>query len=255
MPLRDTVQHVLKHSPGGHGHDQKLHGRREGAGLTLEQLEADPKLTAELYANQDLSNVTEPPLTAAGEAKVRAWEEQHADDPVEYLAAFDAHGNLVIDTSGTSNRVELTNEMVILARGKHITHNHPGAVVESKWAPEDKDRGTSLSVEDVTTAEDLRAASIRAVAGNYVYSYSPKGGRWPVAPTQPRHYQVGKAARYPSPSEATYRKYDADVRDEFWPRIRAGGMTVNNANTMHAHEVMTRFAQETGGTYTKTRRK
>lgn len=44
--------------------------------------------------------------------------------------------------------------------------------------------------------------------------------------------------------EPAMRKYDREVMDEFYSKIQAGGMTIEQANKFHWHEVWSRVAKE-----------
>jgi hypothetical protein len=202
---------------------------------------------ASALPEQAAGNPRESLDTALRLAERSTWK-----DPRETLRILDADGNEVFVRQGSESAVTMSDEEVAqyaATPGLIATHNHP-----SGWDHIDSHedvtpynvedyadpgtpawRGTGLSRNDIDLAVSLGLGEMRAVSPAYAHVLRPRVGE------QALQREVLTA----------YDRHERAVRIEFMEAIRTGRMTVQEANTRHHHEVLSRVSAETGAVYSR----
>jgi len=159
---------------------------------------------------------------------LRQKEEEIAYLPYERAYVFDQDGNIVFSKDGERSQVSFTPDEVSLIKGKNLifTHNHPALGVSFSWA-------------DVNFAVRTDLAEMRAVGKEYVHSIKRPAAGWPDINVLYAHYRLA----------------NEEVETEFWNRINAGEMTMDEAEKEHWHEVWTRVARRLNLLYKREVRK
>ena len=182
---------------------------QRGNPLTLEQLRARA--------------VPPPPALGGLHSALEKVERDTRELAIEHATLFTPDGGVLVSkTSGKPDRVAFTRYETGQFQGNILTHNHP--------------RGTSLSSQDVGLAAHYGLAEIRASGRFAKYSLEAPAQGW-------------DADYWTNFIEPLYKKYNLEVRSEFWNTIRSGAMTHDEAELRHAHEVWTRVARDLHLTY------
>ena len=186
-----------------------------------------------------------------GEDKARKWykqgissgrrfetlkkvEQEIFNKRYEVAVAVGDDGRIILRKRGTKREVRFTEKEVRRIRGTVFTHNHPGGW---DFARDDPRRvGNSFSPEDIMFAAKYELQEVRAVTPKYVFTMRPGDAGWPSV----------KAI------EETFWRIDGEVRNEFWEKIKNGEMTVEEAESIHWHEVNKRVAQALKLVYNRT---
>ncbi len=84
-------------------------------------------------------------------------------DSMENGVVFDANGNVLLKKRGLPDRLEFTDDEVLLLKNRTFTHNHP--------------KGLSFSKKDVLMAIDHDILEIRAVTNIFRYAMKCQAGR------------------------------------------------------------------------------
>lgn len=98
--------------------------------------------------------------------------------------------------------------------------------------------GNSFSGDDIRLAMEAGLAEMRATTPRWLYSMRPPPGEQRLPAWSPY-------------MESRYMVANATVRSEFYAKIAAGTMTIEQAEAQHHHTVMQRFAEETGLVYSR----
>lgn len=145
------------------------------------------------------------------ETIVRTHEAQIRDMPYENCFAFADDGTIVLQKSGTVNRIEISQAEGELLRGKVFTHNHPG--------------GSSFSMEDIQTGSILKVREVRATGRYRTYIMGMTDGS-NMDPFLWR--ERGMRAFFRS---------RAEVNEAFSREYNAGRLTKTEWNRSYWHEV------------------
>ena len=126
-------------------------------------------------------------------------------------------GEVIIDKDGLVDRVSFTPAECARMRDCDFTHNHPTS-------------GGSFSREDVAFGTTHNLHSIRAVGSVYKHTVTrPDNGIWPD---------------YRTVIDPVFRRFYAEVRQEFTAKIDSGLMTIDEADKQHYHQVWSRVFSE-----------
>lgn len=137
-------------------------------------------------------------------------------------AAVYIKGQQILFKDGSRNYVDFSPKEVAAMKGAVLTHNHPG--------------GGSFSDADVTMINGYGLKEIRAVSTGYTYSLSGKGKGLSKAEVR-----------------SIYKNESMKVVQAFRQKIKAGEMTVDEANKNHAHEIMNGISEKLGFIYKRTK--
>lgn len=178
-----------------------------------------------------------PPASRQGlRAELDVVEAEIRELRVERGVYFDAKGNRLVDVMGNKNSLSLSQQQFDSLRGvgATATHNHPGGWGRSVGDP--RHAGDSFSLADIRQAAALNFVETRVVTPTRRFSMKPPPGGW-----KDHHWQttVPKA----------YKRHDSAVMAELIRQVRAGKMTVEEADARHYHMVWERVAREVGATY------
>lgn len=176
-----------------------------------EKQESSDKNSEKLY-----NSVKKTPQKSFAEI-LKEKEREIAPRDTEKGYLFGTNGKIILEKVGAKDHINFTQEEVKLFENNIFTHNHP--------------RGSSLSPEDVAFASSRNLQEIRAVGTEHRYSMSRPVNGWS------RDFWSSKI-------EPVMRKYNQEVENEFYSKIRAGQITVEQANKLHWHEVWSRVARE-----------
>jgi hypothetical protein len=184
--------------------------------------------------------VPQVPQVAPIEAALRTEELAIHPNNFETLIAVreDANGNVVVTMrkGGGSDYVDVDPAVDgPLLKGSTCTHNHP-----TGWtfpATDPRREGNSFSPDDMRVAVGYDVAEIRAVSTTWRYRMLRPAGGWPTRAQL--DYAVQEA--------------DAYVRNYTWAEIKAGTLTIPQAEARHWHAVWTRAAGKLGLTYIRER--
>lgn len=157
------------------------------------------------------------PEAASLELALEAMENEISQYPVEHAGIFDSSGKLVFrKTSNAKSYVEFTKEETALMKDMFLTHNHPAG----SWG---------LSEADVNLALAFNLAEMRAVTKDQVSVLSRPTGGWGAVPLM-----------------EAFRKVEAMVYSQQMAKVKAGTMTLAEANQRHYFEVWSIVAKQFG---------
>jgi hypothetical protein len=198
-----------------------------------------------------------PASNEAQRTAVRLAERATWRNPRETLQVFDADGSVILNKSGTESSVAIEDaELDLMAAhpGAVATHNHP-----SGWNYVNTGPGGDRSMIDPTNigsfaSDDVRWQGTGPSRNDFDLAIKAKFGELRVV--SPAHsYSVRPPVGSPTFHPRLQREYDQverEVKTDFYEKIRQGTLTVAEANTRHAHEVLTRLSARTGIVYSRT---
>jgi hypothetical protein len=160
--------------------------------------------------------------------RVLEAEDGIKNEPIEHCYAFDDDGNIVFKKTGSNNAISFNDEECKLFENRVFTHNHP--------------MDSSFSDADIRTACGHNVKEIRAIGRNNIHSVKRPSKGWDSDYFRNYIYPL-------------YKKYDAEIRNEFQNKIFSGRITVEYANANHYHEVWSRVFNDLGIEYSREVRK
>lgn len=145
-------------------------------------------------------------------------------------------GQRLAQANGDEKSYSLSQQQMQSLRGSGatMTHNHPGGY---KYTPSDpRHQGSSFSIQDIRQAAYLELAEVRAVTPTRRYWMKPPPGGW-----KEHHWQK----TIPN----SYQKHHKSVVAEMAREVRAGRLTVAQADARVYHEIWSRVSNELGLPY------
>lgn len=164
--------------------------------------------------------------------QLRVTEQRIRTQPFESAYVYDSNGTLVLQKDGQQYSVTFTDAEIARMKGAVLTHNHPRGLAYPASDP--RSVGNSFSLEDLLLAAVANLAEIRAVTPKRRFSLRPGPGRsWPDE-------QVIRAE---------FVTIYQQVYTQSLQQIRAGALTVEQAEARHLDEVWRIVAKRLGLRY------
>ena len=159
-----------------------------------------------------------------------ATEFQRRKSKVELLHIFDSKGQFVAEIAGDAKSVGVPDELKPKLNGGTEIHWHP---------PGGKRFFESFSIEDVTLAAEDNSGQTFVVTENYLYAMRPPRGKWAIALLEE--------------ILARYESMENQIERKLIKHIRAGELTVEQAEDEARHLIWKRLAKKTGLRYNRIR--
>jgi hypothetical protein len=177
----------------------------------------------------------DPALTPLQQAVIKE-ENRIRRDKYETLIAFNPDGSILLNKPGQQYEVEVSGEELLKISKSVVTHNHPRGLDYDDSDP--RSVGNSFSQEDIDLACFCQLLEIRAVTPKARFSMKPGPAGW-------------SEDYYETTLKPIIERMEAKVNQEFTAAIRAGKITIPEAESRHFHELWTRVAAKAGLIYTK----
>jgi hypothetical protein len=147
----------------------------------------------------------------------------------ESAFAWDVRGTLILAKSGEQYKIIFTDDEITRMAGAVLTHNHPRGLEFSDTDP--RSFGNSFSIADMNLACVACLSELRVVTPRLRFSLKPPPTGW-------------NEEYWENTLNPVYLKHRSAVSQELPNAVRAGTMTLADAEARHFHEICLRVAVE-----------